>query len=98
MSASATVAGFFVWTKHCKFEDLDIASDPTFQSTFFKKYNPSSNPVTHDLCVRRIPIFKLKPQLVEDAAQGGTKLVEAFCAGVWGGFGMLTLSSLISNS
>lgn len=87
VSASATVAAFFVWAKHCKFVDFDPATDPVFQSPFFKKYNPDSNPTTHDLCVRKIPIFKLKPELVEDAEKGGTKLVEAFCAGVWGGFG-----------
>ena len=87
VSAFATTCAFFVWTKHCKFVDLSPATDPVFQSPFFRIYNPDSNPTTHDLCIRRIPLFKLKPELVKDAADGGTKMVEAFCAGVWGGFG-----------
>jgi hypothetical protein len=91
VTTSATIATFFVWTKHCHFTDLSPATDPIFQSAFYKKYNPSANPTTHDLCIRKIPIFKLKPELVEDAERGGTKMVEAFCAGVWSGFGMLIL-------
>lgn len=87
VSATATIAAFFVWSKHCTFVDFSPATDPVFQSAFFKKYNPSMNPTTHDLCVRRIPLFKLRTDLVEDASNGGTKMVEAFCAGVWGGFG-----------
>lgn len=91
VTTSATIATFFVWTKHCHFTDLSPATDPIFQSAFYKKYNPSANPTTHDLCIRKIPIFKLKPELLEDAEHGGTKMVEAFCAGVWGSFGMLVL-------
>jgi hypothetical protein len=88
VTTSATIATFFVWTKHCQFTDLSPATDPIFQSAFYKRYNPGANPTAHDLCIRKIPIFKLKPELVEDAQRGGTKMVEAFCAGVWGGFGM----------
>jgi len=87
VSFLTTVGAFVVWTKHCKFVDLSPVTDETFQSAFYKKYNASSNPTTHDLCIRKIPIFKLKPNLVEDAQQGGTKLVESFCAGIWSGFG-----------
>lgn len=46
------------------------------------------NEPMHDVCMRRIPIFKLKPELIQDAQDGGTKLVEQYSAGVWGGFGM----------
>ena len=87
VTTSATLAAFFVWTKHCKFVDLSPATDPLFQSAFYKKYNPNPNPTIYDLCIRKIPIFKLKQELVEDAEKGGTKMVEAFCAGVWSGFG-----------
>jgi hypothetical protein len=97
VTTSATLAAFFVWTKHCKFVDLSPTTDPLFQSAFYKKYNPNPNPALYDLCVRKIPIFKLKPELVEDAEKGGTKMVEAFCAGVWSGFGKYTFS-LTSNA
>ena len=86
-TATATGA-FVVWTKHCTFVDLSPATDPISKSPFFQKYNPDSKTTpTHDLCIRRIPIFKLRADLVEDANRGGTKLVEAFCAGIWSGFG-----------
>jgi hypothetical protein len=87
VSAVTTVGAFFVWTKHCRFEEMDPTTDATFQSAFYRQFNATPNPTTHDVCVRRIPIFKLRRDLVDDAAKGGTKLVESFCQGVWGGFG-----------
>jgi len=87
VSSVTTVGAFFVWAKHCKFVDLDPFKDESFHSLFYRKFNPETNPTTHDLCVRQIPLWKVKPELVQDAHNGGSKLVEAFCAGVWGGFG-----------
>jgi hypothetical protein len=89
VTTSASVAAFFVWTKHCHLSDLGggSATDPIFESGFYKAYNPRANPTAHDLCTRKISLFQLKPELVEDAQRSGTKMVEAFCAGIWGGFG-----------
>lgn len=87
----ASVGAFFVWTKHCHFTPADQftpATEPLFQSSWYKKFNPLQNPTTHDECVRRLPLFKLRPELVEDAQKGGSKLVEAFSQGIWGGPGM----------
>lgn len=78
----ASVGVFWGATRNDIFETMD-SSDPIFQSAFFKKFNPSSNPTLHDICVRRIPLDKIRPSLVEEKG----KLVEAFCAGVWGGMG-----------
>ncbi|EEH39165.1 hypothetical protein PAAG_01627 [Paracoccidioides lutzii Pb01] len=58
-------------------------SDYLFTSPYFSKYNPHSNPAYHDMCLKRVPLSKLNPQLL---AQDG-KLVEAFCASVWSGLG-----------
>jgi len=67
---------------------VPIASDdPIFSSAAYLRNNPNKNPQTKDLCVRRVPLAKIKPQLLEKEGEG--KLVEAFCAGVWGGLGML---------
>lgn len=38
-----------------------------------------------DLCVRRVPLTKIKPDLLEKEG----KLVEKFCAGVWGSIGTI---------
>jgi len=42
--------------------------------------------------VRKIPLNRIKPQLLEKEG----KLVEAFCAGVWGGLGKFTTCFFIS--
>lgn len=78
----ASVGVFWGATRNDIFETMD-SSDPIFQSAFFKKFNPSNNPTLHDVCVRRIPLDKIQPSLIEEKG----KLVEAFCAGVWGGMG-----------
>lgn len=78
----ASVGVFWGATRNDIFETMDN-SDPIFQSAFFKKFNPNNNPTLHDVCVRRIPLDKIQPSLVEEKG----KLVEAFCAGVWGGMG-----------
>ncbi|KAI1615787.1 hypothetical protein EDD37DRAFT_597121 [Exophiala viscosa] len=86
----ASVGAFYVWTKHCQMTPLDRftpATEPLFRSEWYKKFNPLQNPTTHDECIRRIPLFKLRPELVEDAQKGGSKLVEAFSQGIWGGPG-----------
>ncbi|KAG9770168.1 hypothetical protein KCU88_g6675, partial [Aureobasidium melanogenum] len=85
----ASIGGFFVWTKHCQFtpdDQFNPATEPLFRSQWFQKFNPGSNPTTHDECVRRLPLHKIRPELLEDARHGGSKLVEAFSQGVWGGF------------
>jgi hypothetical protein len=75
---------FFGATRNDVFEPMD-ANDPIFSSPFFQKFNPERNPTLHDLCVRRMPLDKINPSLLEKKG----KLVEAFCAGVWGGMGKL---------
>ena len=83
----SSIGAFFVWTKHCKIEYLHPTSEPLFTNQWYKKLNVNANPTLHDECVRRLPLFKLKPELVEDAKNGGSKLVEGLSQGVWGGFG-----------
>jgi len=76
-------AGAFVFgTRNSHFVPL-LASDPIFSSKSYLKYNPEKNPATQDFCVKKVPLSKIKPELLEKDG----KLVEAFCAGVWGGLG-----------
>ena len=83
---AASIGVFFGATRNDVFQPMD-SSDPIFQSSFFQKYNPNRNPTLHDVCVRRIELSKIEPSLLEKKG----KLVEAFCAGVWGGMGELGL-------
>lgn len=89
----ASVGVFWGATRNDIFQPMDT-SDPIFQSAFFNKFNPSRNPTLHDVCVRRIPLDKIQSSLVEDNG----KLVEAFCAGVWGGLGELSIHATYSNT
>ncbi|CZT50108.1 uncharacterized protein RSE6_11039 [Rhynchosporium secalis] len=81
---SSVVAGgaFGAWTIRSKFVPFN-ANDPILSTTAYKTNNPNRNPATQDLCVRKVPLSKIKPQLLEKDG----KLVEAFCAGVWSGYG-----------
>lgn len=59
------------------------SSDPIWTSSVYAKYNPSSNPATQDVCIKRIPMNKIRPDLLEHP----NKLALEYCRGVWSGFG-----------
>ncbi|KAJ5589715.1 hypothetical protein N7450_003687 [Penicillium hetheringtonii] len=89
---AASIGVFFGATRNDVFQPMD-SSDPIFQSPFFQKYNPNRNPTLHDVCVRRIELSKIEPSLLEKKG----KLVEAFCAGVWGGMGYMAQRAYFAN-
>lgn len=80
----AATTGFIAWTRKCHFADVP-PTDHLFNTTLFARYNPNNAPVTQDICLRRVPLAQIKPELLEQADEG--QLVQAFCAGVWGGLG-----------
>lgn len=57
--------------------------DPIFSSKTFRRYNIHNNPVTQDVCIKRIPLNKVRPELLQ---KEGDLAVE-FCRGVWAGWG-----------
>ncbi|KAB8074895.1 hypothetical protein BDV29DRAFT_156154 [Aspergillus leporis] len=78
----ATAGAFFYTTRNDVFVPMQ-PTDPIFQSAAYRKLNPSQNPTTHDLCIRKVPLSDINPALLEKKG----KLTEAFCAGVWSGQG-----------
>lgn len=82
VGGAASLATFFWATREDRFVNLPL-SDHIFHSTYHRKFNPLQNPTFHDLCVRKVPLSEIHPSLLEDKG----KLVERFCAGVWGGRG-----------
>lgn len=82
-TTTATLGAFFYSTRNSTFTPLP-ATDHIFHSSHFHALNPERNPTTHDLCVRRVPLSDIQPALLEKKGA----LVEAFCAGVWSGWGM----------
>ncbi|KAK6832072.1 hypothetical protein RU639_002900 [Aspergillus parasiticus] len=82
-----SVTTWQIWSRHCYFEPFGPDNDALFQSKYFQRFNPNKHPSLDDSCVREVPLSKMKPELVEDALNGGSKLLERFCGGVWGGYG-----------
>ncbi|RHZ58935.1 uncharacterized protein CDV56_105351 [Aspergillus thermomutatus] len=91
IGGAATVGGFFWYTRNDVFEPLPL-TDRIFHSARFNVLNPLRNPTTHDLCIRRVPLSDIDPTLLEKKG----KLVEAFCAGVWSGWGTHRAASIHS--
>lgn len=77
-------ASFVLWTRKSRIVDVP-ATDYIFNHTLFARFNPNNSPVTQDLCVRKVPLTKIRPELLEKEG----KLVEAFSAGLWSGMGKL---------
>ncbi|KAE8152542.1 hypothetical protein BDV25DRAFT_127874 [Aspergillus avenaceus] len=75
-------ASFFYMTHDIQFVPLS-SSDPIFLSIYHKKSNPNGNPTIRDLHVKRVPLSKIDPTLLEHPQ----KLLERYCGGVWAGGG-----------
>ncbi|KAB8801896.1 hypothetical protein FH972_026717 [Carpinus fangiana] len=79
------VAGTGAWmftTRKSRFVPVE-AADPIFRSASYLTNNPNRNPATQDCCVRKVPLDRIRPSLLEREG----KLAEAFSAGVWSGSG-----------
>lgn len=81
--------GYVLLTRKNRIQPVD-PSDYIFNTTLFARYNPNNAPATNDICIRKVPIGKIRPELLEAAEKGQTTLVERFCAGVWSGWGEWT--------
>ncbi|KAH8820659.1 hypothetical protein F5884DRAFT_764802 [Xylogone sp. PMI_703] len=84
---TAGLAGWLAWSRNCYFEEFTEKTDDIFRSPYLAKYNPWNNTMLTDSCVRTVPLAKIKPGLVEDTLNGGSRLVETYCGGMFGGYG-----------
>jgi hypothetical protein len=57
--------------------------DPVWRSKSYARVNVHRNAAMHDVAVKRIPLDKIKPSLLQ---KEGDLTVE-FCRSVWGGLG-----------
>jgi len=60
-----------------------MKTDDIFKSPHWLRLNPHKNAPRYDLCVREVPLSKIKPELLKDPSA----LTTAFCAGMWSGKG-----------
>ena len=58
-------------------------NDPIWTSKVYSKYNIQKNPSTQDVCIKRIPLSKIRPELLQNEGD----LAVEFCRGVWSGWG-----------
>lgn len=61
--------------------------DPLWGSSVYARHNVHNNPTTQDVCIKRIPLGKVRPELLQ---KDGDLSLE-FCRGVWGGWGKLPI-------
>lgn len=87
LATLATTGSFALWTRKCRWPDIDEETDSILTSKYFSRYNPFRNPSLIDNCTRRIELSQLPQELVQDLEHGGTKLIERFSAAIWGSFG-----------
>lgn len=73
---------FAVYTRRSKIYDMD-STDYLLGNTMLARFNPYNNPMMKDVCVRKVPIEQIRPELLQEDG----KLVEAFSAGIWSGSG-----------
>lgn len=85
--AAAGLGGWAIWARKSRFETFTPATDPLFDLPLLKTANPNKNPSVDVSCLRVVPITGVKQDLVQDHQNGGSKLVTAFCQGMWGGYG-----------
>lgn len=79
---------FYLQTRNCHFETFNAKTDDYFFThQLFSHTNPWKKPYSADSCVREVPFESLDQTLLDDAANGGTKLIERFTQGLWGGMG-----------
>ncbi len=57
--------------------------DPLWRSKSYAKYNTHHNAPMQDICVKRIPLDKIRPELLQHDGD----LALEFCRGVWSGLG-----------
>lgn len=74
--------GWFWYSRQSKLTPLST-NDYLFHSTQFARLNPDQHPAMSDICVREVPLKKIKSEYLDKDG----KLVEEFCAGTFGGIG-----------
>ena len=55
---------FTMYTRKSKIYDLD-STDYLLGNTILARFNPYNNPVMKDICVRKVPIDEIRPELLE---------------------------------
>lgn len=86
--ATVGAASFYIYTRRCFFEPLTRENGRTLlQHPILRQINPWNKPAFSDSCVREVPLDQIDGALLEDTRKGGSRLVERYAGGMWGGFG-----------
>jgi len=86
-----TVAAFAIYTRKSAIYDLE-PTDYLLGTTILARFNPHNNKaIVQDVCVRKVPLGSIKEELLREGQEA--KLVERYCGGVFGGWGMCLILS-----
>lgn len=78
----AGTGGWLWYTRKSHLGPLGL-DDYLYHSTIMSRLNPDNHPAMSDICIREVPLSKIKPEVLNQEG----KLVEEFCKGTWGGIG-----------
>lgn len=81
--AATSVAAFALLTRKSEFPPASPLAEELLKSDLYRRLNPHGNTPMYDVCVRRVRLDKIRPELRGDPE----KLATAFCAGLYGGKG-----------
>lgn len=84
LGAATSAAAFAFLTRKSEFPAVSPLAEELFKNDLYKRLNPERNEPMYDVCVRRVRLDKIRPELVADT----DKLVTTFCAGIYGGNGL----------
>jgi hypothetical protein len=62
--------------------------DPLLKMDLLRRLNRYNNPLMSDLCIARIPLSKIRPELRDDEAALGIE----FCRALWSGWGKFPMA------
>lgn len=86
-AGATTIGGLQIWSSQCRLEPIPERADPLLAHPWIKTINPHGHPAFSDCFVVDVPFSQIRSGLVQDAAEGGSRLLERLAAGVWGGYG-----------
>lgn len=87
---------FWLSTRHAVFRPLPD-HDPLVQSHFHEAFNPHNNQALSDIYSSTVRVEDLDPKLVDDFRNGGSKLIERYCQGIFGRWAFAIQRQLVQS-
>ncbi|CAH0043481.1 unnamed protein product [Clonostachys solani] len=87
---------FWFSTRHAVFRPLPD-HDPLVQGHFHQAFNPHNNQALSDIYASTVRVEDLDRKLVDDFRNGGSKLIERYCQGIFGRWAFAIQRGLVQS-